>query len=146
MSSFHTFVLEKTLESPLDSKVIKPVNPKGNQHWIFIGRIDAETEAPILWPADAKGRLILKYLDAGKDWRQEEKGMTEDEMAGCYDWLNGPELEQTPGNGEGQGNLACCSPWCYKELDMTEWLNSNNKTITWTRLSEKRTFEHPKNI
>jgi len=146
MSSFHTFVLEKTLESPLDSKEIKPVNPKGNQQWMFIGRTDAETEAPILWPPEAKGRLNGKDPDAWKDWRQEEKGMTEDDMVGCYHWLNRHEFEQTPGNGEGQVGLACCSQWDCEELDMTERLNSNNKTITWTRLSEKRTFENLKNI
>ena len=146
MSSFHTFVVEKTLESPLDSKEIKPVNPKGNQQWMFIGRTDAETEPPILWPPDAKGRLTGKDPDAWKDWRQEEKGMIEDDMVGCYHWLNRHEFEQTPGNGEGQGGLACCSPMDCKESDITERLNSNNKTITWTRLSEKRTFENMKNI
>ena len=123
---FSTVVLEKTLESPLDSKEIKPVNPKGNQPWIFIGRTDAEAEAPILWPPDVKSRLIRKDPDAGKDRRQEEKGMTVDEMVGWHHWLNGHEFEQTPGNSEGQGRLVCCSPWGCKELDMTEWLNSNN--------------------
>ena len=119
-------VLEKTLESPLDYKEIKPVNSKGNQSWIFIGRTDAEAEAPILWPPDVKSRLIRKDLYAGKDWRQEEKGTTVDEMVGWHHWLNGHEFEQTPGNSEGQGRLACCSPWGCKELDMSEWLNSNN--------------------
>ena len=120
-----TVVLEETLESPLQSKEIKPVNPKGNQSWIFIGRTGAE--APILWPPDAKNWLIRKDPDAGKDWRQEEKGTTEDEMVGCYHRLNGHEFEQAPGNGEGQGSLACCSPWGHKESDMTEWLNNNTK-------------------
>ena len=119
-------VLENTLESPLDSK-IKPVNPKGNQSWIFIGRTDAENEAPILWPPDAKNWLTGKDPDAGKDWRQEEKGTTEDEMVGWHHWLDGHESEQALGVGDGQGSLACYSPWGCKELDMTEWLN-------WTEL------------
>ena len=97
--------LEKILESPLDSKEIKPVHPKGNQLWIFIGRTDAEAEAPRVWPPDAKSQLIGKDPDAGKDWRQEEKGAM-DEMIG---WFNGHESEQTPGDSEGQGSLACCS-------------------------------------
>ena len=101
-------VLEKTLERPLDSKKIQPVNPKGNQPWIFIGRTDAEAEAPILWPLDVKSRLIGKDPDAGKDWGQ-EKGVTEDEIIGRHHWLNGHEFEQTPGDIEGQGSLACCS-------------------------------------
>ena len=102
-----TVVLEKTLESPLDWKEIKPVNPKGNQSWIFIGRTDAKDEAPILWPPDAKNGLIGKGPDARKDWRQEEKGMTEDEMVGWHHWLNGHEFEQALVVGDGQGSLAC---------------------------------------
>ena len=90
---FLILVLEKTLESPLDCKNIKPVHPKGNQSWIFIGKIDAEVVTPILWPPDAKNWLIWKDPDAGKDWRQEEKGMTEDEMVGWHHWLNGHRLE-----------------------------------------------------
>jgi len=100
---FQTVVLEKTLESPLDSKEIKPVNPKENQHWILIGRTDAE--APILWPPDAKSWLIGKDPDAGKDWGQKEKGVTEDEMIGWHQWLNRHEFDQTPGDDEGQGSL-----------------------------------------
>ena len=100
-------MLEKTFESPLDSKEIKPVNPKGNQPWLFIGRTDAE--AVIVWPPDAKNQLIGKDLDAGKDWGQEE-GATEDEMVGWHHWLNGHESEKTPGDGEGQGGLVHCSP------------------------------------
>ena len=119
---FWTVVLEKTLESPLDSKEIKPVNSKGNQSWIFIGRTDAEAEAPILWPPDAKSRLTRKDPDAGKDWRQEEKGMTE-EMVGWHHRLDGHEYEQAPGVDDGQGSLACCSPWGCKESDTTEQLN-----------------------
>ena len=120
---FRTVVLEKTLESSLDSKKTKPVNPKGYQPWIFI-RTDAAAEAPVLWPPDAKSWLIGKDPDAGKDWRQ-EKGTTEDEMVGCHHRLNGHEFEQTLGNGEGQESLTCCSPWGPKESDMTEWLNNN---------------------
>ena len=123
---FWTVVLKKTLENPLDCKKIKPVNPKENQPWIFIGRTDAEAEAPILWPPDTKSWLIRKYPDAGKDWRQEEKGMTEDKMLGWHHWLNEHEFEQALGDGEGQGGLACCSPWGHKEPDTTEWLNNNN--------------------
>ena len=120
---FWTVVLENTLESPLDYKEIKPVNPKGNQSWIFIVRTDAEAEVPILWPADEKSWLIGKDHDAGKDWRQEEKGMTDNKMVTWHHWLNGHEFEQTLGDGEGQGSLACCSPWGPKESDTTEWLN-----------------------
>ena len=117
---FWSVVLEITLESCLDCKETKPVNPKGNQSWIFIGRTDAEPEAPILWPPYAKRRLIWKDLDARKDWRQEEKGTTQDEMVGWHHRLDGHEFEQTPGDGDGQGSLACCSPWGHKELDTTE--------------------------
>ena len=125
---FWTVVLEKTLESPLDYKETKPVNPKGNQSWIFIGRTDAEAETPTLWPPNGKNWFIGKDPDARKDWRQEEKGMTEDEMAGWHHWLDGHEFEQALRVGDGQGSLACCSPWGHKELDMTERLN-------WTELN-----------
>ena len=119
-----TVVLEKTLESPLDCKKIKPVNPKGNQSWIFIGRTDAEAEIPILWPPDAKSQLIRKDFDAGKDWWEEEKEMTEDEMVGWHHWLDGHEFEQSSWI-DGQGSLACYSPWGRNELDTTEQLNWN---------------------
>ena len=122
---FWTVVLEKTLQSPLDCKEIKPVSPKGNQSWIFIGRTDAEAETPILWPPDAKNLFIGKGPDAGKDWRWEEKGKTEDEMVGWHHRLNGHEFEQAPGVGDGQGSLAC-SRWGSKQSDMTE---------DWTKLS-----------
>ena len=125
---FWTVVLEKALESPLDCKEIQPVHPKGNQSWVFIGRINVEAETPMLWPPDAKNWLIGKDLDAGKDWRQEEKGMTEDEMVGWHHWLDEHELEQTPGVGDGQGGLACCGSWDLKESDTTEQLN-------WTELN-----------
>ena len=108
---FWTLVMEKTLESPLDCKEIKLVHPKGNQSWIFIGRTNAEAEAPIPWLPDAKNWLIWKDPDAMKDWRQEEKGMTEDEMVGWHHQLDGHEFEQASGVGDGQGRLACCSPW-----------------------------------
>ena len=108
-------VLEKSFEGPLDSKEIKPVNPKGNQSWMFIGRTDAEAEAPILWPPDVKNQLIGKEADAWKDWGQEKKGETEDEMVGWHHWLTGHEFEQTPEDSEGQGSLACCSPQGRKE-------------------------------
>ena len=108
---FSTVVLEKTLESSLDFKEIKLVNSKGNQSWIFIGRTDPEAESPILWLPDVKNWLLGKDPDAGKHWRQEEKGITEDEMVGWHHQLNGHEFEQAPGVGDGQGSLACCSPW-----------------------------------
>ena len=120
-------VLEKTLESPLDCKEIQPVHSKVNQPWIFIGRTDAEAETPILWLPDAKNWHFWKDPNAGKDWRQEEKGMTEDEMVGWHHWLNGREFEQAPGIGDEQGNLACYSPWGCKESDTTEQLK-------WTEL------------
>ena len=110
--------LEKTLESPLNSKEIKPVNTKRNQSWVFIGRTDVEAEAPILWPPDVKSQLTGKDPDAGKDWRQEERGMTEDKIVGWHHWFNGHE--QILGDGEGQGSLVYCSPWGCKQLDMTE--------------------------
>ena len=111
---FWTVVLLKTLESPLDCKEIKPVNSKGNKSWILIGRTDAEAEVPILWSPDMKSLLIRKDPDAGKDWEQEDKGMTGDEMVGWHHQLNGHEFEEAPGDGEGQGSLACCSPWVHK--------------------------------
>ena len=104
-------VPEKTLESPLDYKEIKPVNPKGNQSWIFIGKTGGEAEAPLLWPPDVKSQLIGKDPDAGKDWGQEEKGVAEHEMVRQHHWFNGHEFEQTPGDSGGQKSLACCSSW-----------------------------------
>ena len=120
-------VLEKTLESPLDCKEIQPVHPKGNLSWIFIGRTDAEAETPILWSPDAKSQWIRKDPDAGKNWQQEEKGTTENEIVGWHYWLNGHEFEQALGDGDGQGSLVCCSPWGGKESDMTVWLNNTQK-------------------
>ena len=114
---FRIVVLEKTLESSLACKKIKPINPKGNQPWIFLGRSDVEAEAPILWPPDMKSQLIGKDSDAGKDWGQKEKEMTEDEMVGWHHPLNEHEFEQTPGQSGGEGSLVCCSPWGHKESD-----------------------------
>jgi len=113
---FWTVVLKKTPESPLESKESKPVNPRGNQPWIFFGRTAAEAETPILWPTDS-----------GKDWRQ-KKRVTEDEMIGWHHWFNGHQLDKAPGDGEGQGSLVCCSPWTCEELDITWRLNNNNNT------------------
>ena len=119
-------MLKNTLESPLDSNEIKSVNPKGNPSWIFIGRTDAEAEAPLLWPSDVKNPLTGKDPDGGKDWRQEEEGTTEDEMVGWYHQLDGHEFVQALGDGEGQGSLVCCSSWSHKKLDIIEWLSNNN--------------------
>ena len=124
---FRTVVLEKSLERPLDCKEIQPVHPKGYQSWVFIGRTDAEAETPIFWPPDAKSWLIWKDPDSRRDWGQEEKGTTEDEMAGWHHWLHGHGFGWTLGVGDGQGGLACCDSWGSKELDTTERLN-------WTEL------------
>ena len=124
-------VLEKTLESPLDSKEIKAVNPKRNQPWMFIERADAEP--PILWPPYTKSQHIRKDPDAGKDWRQEEKGTIEDKMVGWHHWLNGHEFEQALVDGEGQTSLASCNPWGCKESDMTERLSN------WTTAARQNT-------
>ena len=134
---FWTAMLQKTLESPLDYKEIKPVNSKGNQSWTLIGRTDADTVTPILWLPDAKHWLIGKDPDAGKDWMPEEKGTTEDEMVGWHHWLNGHEFG-TLGVGDGQGGLVCCSSWGCKELDMTEQLNWTD--IVFFQVKEKTFF------
>ena len=120
---FWTVVLEKTLKSPLDCKEIQPVHPKGDQPWVFIGRTDAEAETPKLWPPHVKSWLIGKDSGAGRNWGQEEKGTTEDEMSGWHHRLNGHEFEWTLGVGDGQGRLACCGSWGHKESDTTERLN-----------------------
>ena len=124
---FWTVVLEKTLESPLDCKEIQPVHSKGDQPWVFFGRTDAKAETPVLWPPHVKSWLIGKDPDAGRDWGQEGKGTTEDEMAGWHHWLDGCEFEWTPRDGDGQGGLVCCDSWGRTELDTTEQLN-------WTEL------------
>ena len=126
---FWTVVLENTLQSAWDWKEIKPVKPKGNQSRLFIGRTVTEAEAPITWPPDAKNWLIGKDPDAGKDWRQEEKGMTEDEMVGWHHQLDWQEFKQALGVGDGQRSLACCSPWGRKELDTTEQLKWTGERI-----------------
>ena len=120
-------MLEKTLKSPLDCKEIKPINPKGNQFWIFIGRTDAEAEALILWPPYANSWLIRKDTDAWKDWMPEEEGMTGDEMVGWHHWLYGHKFEQALGVSNGQGSLAYYSPWGHRESDTIEWLNWTEK-------------------
>ena len=124
---FWTVVLEKTLESPMDCKEIKPVNPKGNQSWLFIGRTDAE--ASILWPPDAKNWLIVKGPIAGKDRKQEEKGRIEDEMVRWHQWLDGHKSEQALGGDVGQGSLMCYSPWCCKESGhrLSDWTTPKSK-------------------
>ena len=132
---FWNVELEKTLESPLDCKEIQLVRPKGDQPWVFIGRTNVEAETPILWPPDVKSWFIWKDLDAGKDWGQEEKGMTEDEMARWHHWLDGHRFGWTLGVGDGQGGLACCGSWARKESDMTEWLN-------WTGINMQVRFIH----
>ena len=123
---FWTVVLEKTLESPLDCKEIQPVHSK-DQPWDFFGWNDAKAETPVLWPPHVKSWLIGKDFNAGRDWGREEKGMTEDEMAGWHHWLDECESEWTPGDGDGQGGLEYCDSWGCKESDMTERLN-------WTEL------------
>ena len=128
---FWTVVLEKSLESPLDCKEIQP-DPKEYQSWIFTGRTDAEAETPILWTPEVKKWLVRKDPDAGKDWLREQKGMTEDEMLGWHHWLDGRESEWTPGDGDGQGGLACCDSWGCKESDTTERLNWTE--LNWTHL------------
>ena len=124
----------------LGQQEIKPVNPKGNQSWIFIGRTDAEAETLILRPPDVKKWLIWKDSDAGKDWRQKEKGTTVDEMAGWHHQLNGHEFEQALGVGDVQGSLACCSTWGHKQLDMTEQLNSYRKVNPESSSEEKKIY------
>ena len=126
-----------TLGTPLDNKEIKPVNPKGNQSWIFIGRTDAKAEAPILGPPDAKNWLIGKNFDAGKDWSQEERGMTEDEMVGWHHWLDGHEFEQALEVGDGQGSLVCCKVqafpcWLHSWTQLSDWATTRNcQTTFW---------------
>ena len=133
---FWSVVLEQTLESHLDCKEIQPVHSEGAQPWVFFGRNDAKAETPVLWPPHAKSWLIGKDSDAGRDWGQDEKGMTEDEMAGWHHWLDGPESLWTPGVGDGQGALACCDSWGRKESDTTKRLN-------WTELNWKSYLEQP---
>ena len=127
---FWTVVLKKTLESPLDCKEIQPVHPKGDQSWIFIGKTDGEAETPVLWLSDLKSWVFGQDPDAGKDWKQEEKGTTEHKMVGWHHWLNGHEFEKAPGVGDGQGNLVCCSPVGCEE--------SETILCNWTELNADR--------
>ena len=136
---FWTVVLEKTLENPLDRKEIQPVHPKVDQSSMFIGRTDAKTETPVLWPPHAKRWLIGKDPDAGRDWGQEEKGTTEDETAWWHHRVNGYGFGLTPGVGDGQGGLACCDSWGHKESDTTERLN-------WTELKNYKRPTRVKSI
>ena len=138
---------EKTLESPLDCKEIQPVHPKGDQSWVFIRRIVVEAETPILWPPHAKSWLIGKYPDAGRDWGREEKGTTEDEIAGWHHQLDGHEFEWTLGVGVGQGGLACCDSWGRKELDTTDrlnWTKLNWRWLKWLKKSACQCRSHGK--
>jgi len=139
---FWTVVLEKTLESPLDCKVIQPVHPKGDQSLVFIGRTDVEAETPILWPPDAKSWVIGKDPDAGKDWGQKEKGATEDEMVGWHHWLDGHGFLWTPGVGDWRGGLVCCGLLSHRESDTTEWVTALN----WTDWIFEKAREFQKNI
>ena len=119
---FRIMVLKKTLENPLDSKGIKPINPKRNQPWIFTGKTDAEAEAPMLWPPDLNNWLTGKDPDVGKDWGQEEKWAAEVEMDGWHQWLNGHEFEQIPEDGDGQVSMECCSPWgSQSQTWLSDW-------------------------
>ena len=131
IDAFELWMLEKTLESPLDCKEIQPVHSK-DQSWVFFGRNDAKAETPVLWPPHVKSWLTGKDSDAGRDWGQEEKGTMEDEMAGWHHRLGGCEFEWTPGVGDGQGGLVCCNSWGCKESDTTEWLNWTE--LNWTSI------------
>ena len=133
---FWTVVLEKTVESPLNCKEIQPVHSEGDQPWDFFGRNDAKAETPVLWPPHAKSWLIGKDPDVGRDWGQEEKGTTEDEMAGWHHWLDERESEWTLGVGDGQGGLACCDSWGHKESVMTELLIWSD--LIWWKLKKKK--------
>ena len=144
---FWTVVLEKTLESPLDCKEIQLVHPKWDQSWVFIGKTDVEAKTPILWPSHVKSWLIGKDPDAGKDWRQEEKGTTKDEMVGWHHGLEAHEFEQAPGTSDGQGGLACCSPWGRRvghdwatELNWKDTKTNKTQSLLWSDscASEKR--------
>ena len=134
---FQIVVLEETFESPLNCKDIKPINPKGNQTWVFFERTDAEAEVPIPWPHDKKSWLIRKDPDAGKDWRQKEKNVGKDEMVTWHHQLSGHEVEQTPGTSEWEGSLKCCGSWHHKELDMTASLNNSK----WIKVKMRRCKE-----
>ena len=135
---FWTVMLEKTLESSLDCKEIQPIHSKRDQSWVFIGRTNAKAETPILWPPHAKSWLIGKDPDSGRDWGQEEKGTTEDEMAGRHHWLDGHVFEWNPGVGDGQRGLACCDSWGCKESDMTKRLNWTESAYKLNKQSDNK--------
>ena len=144
---FWTVVLEKTLESPLDCKEIQPVHSEGDQPWVFIGRTDAKAETPIFWAPHAKNWLVGKDPDTGKDWRQKQKGMTEDELVEWHHRLDGHEFEWSTGVGDGQGSLACCSQLvtkCWPRLrDWTNWLNWREFTVlrfTWVNVCSVKPY------
>ena len=133
---FWTVMLEKTLESPLDCKEIQPVHSEGDQPWDFFGRNDAEAKTPVLWPPHAKSWLIGKDSDAVRDWGQEKKGTTEDEMAGWHHWLNGRESQWTPGIGDGQGGLACCDSWGHKsQTRLSDWSDLMWSENIWMKMN-----------
>ena len=139
IDAFELWCWRRLLRVPWTTKRSNQVNPKGNRPWIFFGKTVADAEALMLWPPDAKGKLFGKDPDAGKDWRQEEKGMTEDDMVGWHHWLNGHEFEKTLGDSERQRSLVCCSPWGHKESDTTEQLKNNNKAKwTWRKYCQAR--------
>ena len=142
---FWTVVLEKTLESPLDCKEIQPVHSEGDQPWDYFGGNDAKAETPVLWPPHVKSWLIGKDSDAGRDWRQEEKGTTEFEMAGWHHWLDGCESWWTPGVGDAQGGLACCDSWGHKESD-NDWVTD----LIWSEHDpahqNKTSFPHSQSL
>ena len=139
---FWTVLLEKAPESPLDCKEIQPVHSKGDQPWDFFGRNDAKAETPVLWPPHVKSWLLGKDSDAERDWGQEEKGTTEDEMAGWHHWLDGRESEWTPGVGDGQGGLTCCDSWGHKESDTTERLIWSDLNKCWQGCGENAVGVH----
>ena len=147
MDAFELWCWRRLLRVPWTAE-IQPVHPKGNQSWIFTGRTGAEAETPIFWPSDVKSWLIRKDSDARKDWGQEEKGTTQNEMVGWHHWLNGREFEQALGVGDGQGSLACYSPWSHKESDITERLNwtDSNKPSKLTFLPSLNLLRYRQNL
>ena len=140
---FLTVVLEKTLKNPLDCKEIQPVHSEGDQPWDFFGRNDAKAETPVLWPPHGKCWLTGEESDAGRDWGQEGKGMTEDEMAGWHHWLDGCKSQWTPGVGDGQGGLTCCNSWGWSQSDMTERLIWSDLIWTWEQLLNFSLLQFP---
>ena len=140
IDAFELWCWRRLFESPLDCKEIQPVHYRGDQSWVFFGRNDAKAETPVLWPPPAKSWLIGKEPDAGRDWGQEEKGTTEDEMAGWHHRLDSHEFEWTPGVGDGQGGLACCDSWGLKESDTTGRLNWTELRRVWGLIATRYHF------